>query len=253
VNSSVYLIGAGIAAQGKDLEEALLLQQSNPTFRKASRNMMTANLAIQLAVKDSGLTLSNYSEAGFILGSSYGELENTTEFLKHWVRSQMARPILFQSSLHNGTLGFLALFLSLPGPSFSISQRYFSGEKALEAGADLIRAGIADLVLVSAVDVMSELLFPALKSKLRADLQWRDGASAVVLASADYIASKQIQPKAEFLSLRTERPSPTSAQATGEFYDSDGLQKWITAIQGGGPQVLALPKPDGSVSRIEWR
>jgi 3-oxoacyl-(acyl-carrier-protein) synthase len=191
----VFLVGMGTAGRAEEFSKKIQTAQQDPAFRKASRNMIAANLAIETAVSSAHLNTADLKESAFILGSSYGELESTTEFLKNWVGSKLARPMIFQSSLHNGTLGFLALHLGLKGPSFTVSQQFFTGERSLELAFDLIRGEVVESALVAAVDIMNPELMPALIPHLPENFRWEDGASAVLLASEKFILEKNLKMK----------------------------------------------------------
>lgn len=134
--------------------------QNRPEFRRASKNMMLSWLAVS-RVLDKYPDIDK-SKLGVVLATNYGELAITQEFLQTLCLSQMARPFLFQNSLHNATLGFLGLQFGLTGPSFTISNGVESGENA-KALAETLQADCAcKYVLEIMVDSVLEGFTPSI-------------------------------------------------------------------------------------------
>jgi hypothetical protein len=247
----IFVIGSGIASTG-DLQKAGSILQAKPSFRKASVNMKLAYLACTSALRESGIETPALSDAAFVLGSSYGELIQTKEFLKACAKEGLARPLLFQSSLHNGTLGFLSLELQTQGPSFTVSHHYLTGEKSMELAMDLLRDCVAEIALVSAVEVMDPDLRPSLLCKMPEGVRWQDGAASLVLVSESWLAKNPRKNAAEIVEISYGH---TEAKFSGEYYDSDGIKKFITELLGsrecsGRAEFL---KRDGKISQIDWR
>lgn len=79
-----------------------------------------------------------------------GEIIQTYEFYKNMANSERARPLVFQNSLHNATLGALSLALS----SVSSGQTISSGDLSFEMALDLALTSSSDLpLLIVAADV----------------------------------------------------------------------------------------------------
>jgi hypothetical protein len=247
----IFAIGSGMA-NAEDLKKESSVFLAKPSFRKASLNMKLAYLACTSALQEARIEPSALSEAAFVLGSSYGELVQTKEFLKAWAKDGLARPLLFQSSLHNGTLGFLSLELQIKGPSFTVSHHYLTGEKSVELAMDLIRDGTAEIALVSAVEVMDPDLLPSLLCKMPEGVQWQDGAASLILVSESWLIKNPRQNAVEIAEISFTQ---TDAILSGDYYDSDGIKNFIThlnATQECSGRVELL-KRDGKISRIEWR
>jgi hypothetical protein len=101
--------------------------------RKKSLNTLLAEATIRELfekVKKINSDLINEFDIFFCTGE--GELTKTIEFYQAWTEQNRARPIIFQNSLHNSTLG--ALSLTFPGVAqgFTIS----SGDTSAEMGID---------------------------------------------------------------------------------------------------------------------
>ena len=112
----IVIVGAGIFTA-----EDLVGYTVSPLWRKATRNMTMAAASIERALESSGLAVRGNPEVGLVLGSSSGELETSAEFMSTLAKSAMARPLLFQNSLHNATTGFASIAFQLTGPSFTVS------------------------------------------------------------------------------------------------------------------------------------
>jgi hypothetical protein len=73
--------------------------------------------------------------------------------------SNIARPFLFQNSLHNSTTGFLSLHLNIQGPTFTICHPQDPWTKALELSDQILSAQQCEYTCV----VMIDLNFPFLE------------------------------------------------------------------------------------------
>src|SRR5689334_19579342 len=101
------VIGQGTSQSGSDAVKALALR---PDFRRATEAMtMAYDSCIQaLSPLQSFLSEKDRDDLALYVGSVYGELDATKDFLSEYYNSQIVRPILFQNSLHNAILGFLS-------------------------------------------------------------------------------------------------------------------------------------------------
>lgn len=94
---------------------------NRPELRRATRNMVAALEQVEalLATLPDGW-LDAHRAIPVVVGTDDGELATTTAFLETLGRTGVARPFLFQSSLHHATLGFLSERLGLRGPGFTV-------------------------------------------------------------------------------------------------------------------------------------
>ena len=135
----IVVVGTGKARLG-DVEA----WRDLPEFRKASVPMMLAAKALEHSLASlTPSALRNKADLGLVVGVDHGELEVTKDFLVTLAQKGIARPFLFQSALHNATLGFLSMRHGLTGPGLTTSTHEFAGEDALELAADLVRGGDA--------------------------------------------------------------------------------------------------------------
>jgi 3-oxoacyl-(acyl-carrier-protein) synthase len=174
-----------------------------PAFRKATRNMAlafaAADAAVDTVVRER--LQARAPEIGLVLGSCFGELDTTREFLDGVYENGLARPVLFQSSLHNATTGFIAIQMQLTGPSFTVSRGSSSGLGALELCASLCFSGLCKACLVLSVEArVAELepLFQAAQLQGTADQLRRgnEGAAAVLLGGSGTAREMGLSPVA---------------------------------------------------------
>jgi hypothetical protein len=240
----LHIVGMG-TAEKKDLGALARL----PAFRKASRNMMLAHLAVEEACLGFALPAE---ATGLVLGSSFGELALTQEFLTTFATAGIARPLLFQNSLHSATSGFLSIHRSITGPTLTVSQRFFTGEACLETASLLLEASDVSICLVVAVESWAPTLVEPLKLNYPPGLELCEGAGALLLATDAGAAQLGARPLATLEEVETCQ-TPSVRLESGRFHDSDAIERLIASVRSGESVPLELRKPDGSASRLLWR
>lgn len=253
---SVAIIAAGTA---RDIDfDAYKLR---PEFRKATLNMILAAASQDQAFAGIGHTLTqeNLSSAAMVFGSSYGELGTTISFLDYLSQSGVARPLLFQNSLHSATLGFLAIRLKLTGPSVTASNSYYTAEDCIELATTLLKEMDLSFCVVTAVD--------SFVTQLKIDAEENigskgEGAATLVLSSKEK-AEKMGWPVLAYLK-GIRRTSSSLEGLSGSFvvdtnsqtYHSDMIEKLALQLRSnsGRPESLWLKKMDGNhtVVELEW-
>jgi len=124
-----------------------------PAWRKATRNMIMATVSMERALKSlPGWIEKAHEQTALVLGSNSGELETSSEFLMTLDRTKMARPLLFQNSLHNATTGFASIHFKLTGPTFSLSSGQRMPGECLEMARALLLDGLCGACLVTLVE-----------------------------------------------------------------------------------------------------
>lgn len=180
-------MGPVILAFARATPEDLPSTPLPPAWRKATRNMILTCTAIERSWgRIRGKADVPASEIGIVLHTSSGELEASADFLASWAQQGLARPLLFQNSLHNATTGFASIAYGIAGPSVTVSS---SSGDALRAAQSLLQGQVCRICLVVAVEVhrrMRDLLKePGLS----------EGAAALVLANADDPAIRNLSRK----------------------------------------------------------
>jgi Beta-ketoacyl synthase, N-terminal domain len=242
---NLHIVGMGLS-QDLGAEETSRLS-SDPSFRKATRGMMMGYAALMplLKILDKKVSLE---KVGFVLGSSSGELLVTTEFLKTLDTQGIARPLLFQNSLHNATLGFLALKIGLTGPTVCVSNRYFTAERSLEMASVLLESS-AEFCIVLTVESKVPEIEEAQRLNYPAGLALGEGAGAILLTRAENAKAYALKTLAVIDSV--ECLNGPAAFAQGEtFYDSNGIENLVLGLRKNSQVLgtLELSKPDGSFS-----
>lgn len=225
--------------------------RQEPRFRKASTNMLLAFQALDNLMKPWKGLLKDES-AGVVLATSHGELETSKEFLKTYDAQGLARPILFQNSLHNSTLSFVTQALAFEGLAVTTSNSFMSGEKALETAALLLNQNVVQVCFVLGVDSIVADLKPIYDALVPTSFKLGSGCGGVLLASAAFLQKtktsalgilKGIEYLPDVLSDQTE--------VIENYYDSNALECLAVEMKR-RPAKIHLLKPDGSTSVIDW-
>lgn len=164
-----------------------------PAWRKATRNMMMATASIERALSAvPGWMERAHDDTGLVLGSNSGELETSSEFLITLSRTKVARPVLFQNSLHNATTGFASIHYKLTGPTFSVSSGKAMPREALSLAVSLLRENLCRACLVTLVEG-HKLLSGFIQQEVA------EGAATLLLANEDFAAEMYFAAKPEFV------------------------------------------------------
>lgn len=131
-----------------------MIDDSNPAYRKATRNMLAADHVCQNVLSAESPEIKN--QLGFILGTRFGEITSTLDFLRAYGEKKPLSPIHFQNSLHNSTLGFICINQKITGPALTISAAAKT-EQALMDTAEAISLFVP-YILICQVDYIPESL-----------------------------------------------------------------------------------------------
>jgi hypothetical protein len=168
---SLQILGAGTF-----VADELTAFASPAAWRKASRNMIMATVSIERAVRQVP-ELQIAKNLGLVVGSSSGELETSAEFLTTWSKSKMARPVLFQNSLHNATTGFASINFQITGPTITMSARETTPEECVEMASSLLREKQCRVCIVTLVEAHKTL------ANWIGEQNIREGACTLILAA----------------------------------------------------------------------
>jgi 3-oxoacyl-[acyl-carrier-protein] synthase II len=146
----------------RDHVKAALLRRMD----RCSRMVVTA---CRMALGDADLTLagSDAEAAGVVLGTAFGNLTESEDFLRGLFAKgpALANPLTFPNLVLNAPTGYVAMDLGIRGPNLTVVRGEASGEAALALAYDTIVTGQADVLLAGGVDELS----PALR-RIHADL-----------------------------------------------------------------------------------
>lgn len=198
-----------------------------PDWRKATRNMILATASMQRALERvPGLNVTGDDQVGFVLGSVAGELETTGDFLATWAKMRMARPVLFQNSLHNATTGFASIHFKLTGPSFTVSSDERTPSECVRMAQSLLQAGLCQVCLVTVIEAHKSMAAAAGIEPLP------EGACTLIVANAKGTGTVQDKPT---LSANGKFPLTLSEDIISSFdYVPAGLHKPLIDITAGG-------------------
>lgn len=146
---SLQILGAGAVRPAH-----LAAMTVPPAWRKASRNMIMAIRSMEQALMQAPEWMERRrGELGLVVSTNSGELETSADFITTLARTGMARPVLFQNSLHNATAGFASIHFGLTGPVFTVSDGARAPGEAAELARQLVVGGFCSAVIVTLVEV----------------------------------------------------------------------------------------------------
>jgi 3-oxoacyl-(acyl-carrier-protein) synthase len=129
----------------------------DPAYRRATTNMAMATLACEQALSTIPAQIPR-EEVSFVLGTHFGEVHSTLDFLSTYYETNTPRPILFQNSLHNSTLGFATIKLGLTGPALTVITDRKTQNSVLNLAESLLT--MTPYVMVCFVDCIPDQLIP---------------------------------------------------------------------------------------------
>ena len=219
--------------------------RERPQLRKATHQMLMAHQAIEACLSFLPST-AKLQETGIVLGTSQGELETTKEYYRALATQDLARPFLFQNSLHHSTTGFLSQAFGIQGPTLTIADNFFSGESALDAAVALLESGQCEYCFVVGVDVMVPDFEPGVRTLYPEGLLRGEGAACLLLA-ANTTAANAVH----FQSLQFDRVRKAESSAFSGFYDSDAIAQVARFLADNSGNELVLSKPDGTSTTMK--
>lgn len=123
--------------------------------------------ACRMALADAALTLTpaEAEAAGLVVGTAFGNLSESEDFLRGLFAKGPARanPLTFPNLVLNAPTGYAAMELGLRGPNLTVCEGEASGEAALALAYDTIVSGQADVLLAGGGDEIAPVLFQVYK------------------------------------------------------------------------------------------
>jgi len=177
------------------------------------------------------------SRCAIVIGSRFGNQRETSRYLERVIRAGpcAGQPLLFPNLVLNAAAGYAAIELGLRGPNLTVSEHEASGEAAVANAMDLLRGGLADLVVVGGADEFGEVYLDALRERrlldpesvppgsprrsTRGTMVPGEGAAALVLETASHARARGRAPYAAVACARSGAlpaapygfPEPTAA------------------------------------------
>lgn len=209
-------------------------------------------LACKKALEDAGIEAHPTRDIGLIIETSLGATESVEDYLYDLFLKGVAKvsPIKFTKTVANTVLGDVSRTFGLKGPSSLIFN-----ESSVSYGFDLIKKGVADVVICGGVDhyssfrILSEQeegnLFIENIDTHRSDSKRSvlgEGAAFIVLESERSVKERQKKPYAEILNENyvfdynnvdvTTARSPFVIERASEILNSDYQDQTIAFLSG---------------------
>lgn len=247
-----------VLSHGQATGAALERFQALPAFRKATRAMKLACASIDEALGEEAsrlrsLLASRPERFALVMGSAFGELETTKDFLSTLADTGMARPLLFQNSLHNSTTGFASIHFSFTGPVLTTSHGIFVAEQSLELASLLLDRAHCDFCVVTVV----ETFLPELGSQgPRSESDKRETARSLILSRAGVFEDFGLRSRAVIEDVACHRQIGSSKLSYDALFlnGENSLEKFLAAMERSGDgSSLRIEKPGQCHSIVTWR
>jgi 3-oxoacyl-[acyl-carrier-protein] synthase-1 len=129
-------------------------------FRYACRNnalSLAALLQIEGPVREA-IARHGAERVGVVIGTSTSGVGDAEAAIAHHLRTQALSPSFYYDQLEfGGAAGFLAEYLGLHGPCYTLSTACSSGARALASARSLLALGVCDAVIAGATDSLCGL------------------------------------------------------------------------------------------------
>ncbi len=132
-------------------------------LRRMDRLSQMIVSACRSALADAALALTpaEAEDAGVVVGTAYGDIVETEDFLRGLITKgpALANPLTFPNLVLNAATGYVAMELGMRGPNYTVCRADASGEAAIALAYDTIATGQADVLLAGGGDEISPVLF----------------------------------------------------------------------------------------------
>jgi len=165
--------------------------------RKLDRCSQMAVAAAGMAIKDAGIDTGSVDplRIGIILGSGFGGIGNSSEFLTGYFTAGMEglAPMLFPNTVANAPASNASIEHGIKGPNVTIVQRFCSAETALVFACRYLEEGRADVVITGGVDELTPLMirgFRSMGQQRRFAAGFGEGCGLLVLERREHAARR---------------------------------------------------------------
>jgi 3-oxoacyl-[acyl-carrier-protein] synthase II len=137
----------------------------SPVGRRMDWASLMALGACRLALADAGLAAEQIAgeRTSLVLGSAYGNLQETATFLDRLFARGVGNPLLFPNMVFNAPLSYVSIELGIRGETSMLSMLEVSGEAAIAWGIDAVASGRADVCLAGGTDELGLVLHRVLE------------------------------------------------------------------------------------------
>ena len=209
-----------IAGEVPDFDVELYMERKEA--RRVPRSAQFGFAAAKLAMEDAGFNKSAYDpeRAGVAFGTAIGGLDRATDGVEV-IRNQgyeRLNPFVVPTSLPNTSAYLISQGFQCLGPSLTIGTACATGTQAVGEGLEMIRRGVADLVIVGGTEgLIADFAiggFSAMRAlpvnynddpekasrpfdKAREGFVYSEGAAALILESLEHARARQAHIYAE--------------------------------------------------------
>jgi 3-oxoacyl-[acyl-carrier-protein] synthase II len=119
-----------------------------------------ALLSTHLALEDAGIGIENKARVGIVVGSGYGPIRTTFDFLDGIIDDgdHCALPTHFANSVHNALASQISIFLDIQGPCTTITCFDNTVANVLMTARNWLKDGMVDFVIAGLGDEYNDVL-----------------------------------------------------------------------------------------------
>lgn len=119
-----------------------------------------ALLSTYLALEDAGIRMENKARIGIVVGSGYGSIRTTFDFLDGIIDDgdHCALPTHFANSVHNALASHISIFLDIQGPCTTITGFDHTVANVLVTARNWLKDGAVDFVIAGLGDEYCDVL-----------------------------------------------------------------------------------------------
>jgi len=202
-------VSSAVTADAATADPALLAQRTGYGADRIARadELVRLAMAATAVLEDRAGGPGALRGAGIIVGHGLATVETNARF---WNRvraagASRAEPRRFPYTTPNAAAGECAVAFGLTGPAFAVGGGPHGGIEAIHVAADLVRAGVADRVVVVAVDETGDATHRIAAPRSRRTGEEPSSRAVALLVSADR-ASADVA-RLEFCTVRLEAVS----------------------------------------------
>lgn len=263
-DASAYPVRIAAEVKGFDPEVVGPVKE----VRRMDRNVLLAVAAAKEAWEDAGATDADPARVGILVGSAIGGIATIAEQHVTLLERGLDRvsPFFLPSVLVDTASGQIAIALGIRGPNFAPVSACATGSTAIGEGAEVIRRGQADLVLVGGTEaavtplvlagfcamrgLVAEEVDPTLASRpfdaTRAGFVMGEGACILVLEDLDAAKARGATIYAEVLGYGASNDAHHLAQPEPEAIGVAGMIRAALDRAGIAPERVGYVNAHGT-------
>lgn len=238
--------------------------------RRMNRLSLLSCAAVGMALDQAGLTETQRGDTGLILATAYGGTSQCARFFDGLLAEgdRLVNPALFPETVPSAPSGQAGQCFGLRGPSTTVCQQSLSSEYAVLLASRLLASGMAERLVVLAVEEMAPALLDGLAAlgllkrpgEMTADgirLSPRtvpgEAAVALLLETADAARDRGAAPLAELVGVAAGGEALASARFGRIGHNTAELAKRACQTHGRPDLVVASGTFLEAADTAQWR